>query len=89
MLTSRRFPNRVFAAYYRFTHQIHRPADYPVNTPVFFHRKKIFKRLQHPARMPPDSMTQIRVLSLFAGARTQRQHSNRIHTKTAERNALS
>jgi hypothetical protein len=55
MLTSRRFPNRVFAAYNRFTDQIHRPADYPVNTPVIFHRKEIFKRPQNPARMPPDS----------------------------------
>src|SRR5690348_2729367 len=34
-------------------------------------------------------MTRIRDLSLFAGARTQRQHSSRTHTKTAERNALS
>jgi hypothetical protein len=35
MLTSRRFPNRVNAALQPIANHIHRPADYPVDTPVF------------------------------------------------------
>jgi len=81
MLTSRRFPNRVFAAYYRFTHQIHRPADYPVNTPVFFHRKEIFKHPQNPARMPPDSMTRIRVYRYLP----ERGHKDSIPVESIQR----